>query len=53
VRTDPSAADIVIVDAMNLALMLEMTAAPGLQDVADEATAALQAANNSLTTSAA
>ncbi len=49
VRADPSAENTVIVDAMNPALMAEVTGEPALQSVADEATARLQSALNSLT----
>ncbi|MDV8009017.1 DUF302 domain-containing protein [Rhodococcus sp. IEGM 1318] len=49
VRADPSAENTVIIDAMNPALMAEVTGEPALQSVADEATTRLQAALDSLT----
>ncbi|GAA3134395.1 hypothetical protein GCM10020255_009010 [Rhodococcus baikonurensis] len=49
VRADPSAENTVIVDAMNPALMVQVTGEPRLQSVADEATTRLQAALDSLT----
>lgn len=50
VRADRTATNSVIVDAMNPALMAEVTGEPALQAVADEATTRLQAALDSLTT---
>ncbi len=49
VRADPAAENHIIVDAMNPALMAEVTGEPVLQAVADEATTRLQAALDSLT----
>ena len=49
VRADRTAENSVIVDAMNPALMAEVTGEPALQSVADEATTRLQAALYSLT----
>ncbi|MBP1054475.1 DUF302 domain-containing protein [Rhodococcus qingshengii] len=50
VRADPSAENTVIVDAMNPALMVQVTGEPRLQSVADQASTRLQAALDSLTT---
>ncbi|MEV0948631.1 DUF302 domain-containing protein [Rhodococcus sp. NPDC049939] len=50
VRTDPSTENAVIIDAMNPALMVEVTDEPGLKSVAGEATTKLQAAIDSLST---
>ncbi|QXC46564.1 DUF302 domain-containing protein [Rhodococcus qingshengii] len=50
VRADRTATNSVIVDAMNPALMAEVTGEPALQAVADQASTRLQAALNSLTT---
>ncbi|GCB59644.1 DUF302 domain-containing protein [Rhodococcus erythropolis] len=49
VRADPSAENTIIIDAMNPALMVQVTGEPALQSVADEATERLQAALDSLT----
>ena len=48
VRTDPEDPDTVVVDAMNPQMMVQVADGPGLADVADDATAALQAAIDSL-----
>ena len=48
-RADPSAENTIIIDAMNPALMVQVTGEPALQSVADEATERLQAALDSLT----
>ena len=50
VRADRTAENSVIVDAMNPALMAEVTGEPALGAIADEATTRLQAALDSLTT---
>ncbi len=50
VRADRTATNSVIVDAMNPALMAEVTGEPALQAVADQASTRLQAALDSLTT---
>ncbi|MFE5704460.1 DUF302 domain-containing protein [Rhodococcus sp. ACS1] len=49
VRADTATENSVIVDAMNPALMVEVTGEPGLNDVADDATTKLRAAIDSLT----
>ncbi|AHD22816.1 ABC transporter [Rhodococcus pyridinivorans SB3094] len=48
VRTDPEDPDTVVVDAMNPQMMVQIADSPGLADVADDATTALQAAIDSL-----
>ncbi|MFZ2177488.1 MAG: DUF302 domain-containing protein [Rhodococcus sp. (in: high G+C Gram-positive bacteria)] len=48
VRADPSSEDTIIVDAMNPNIMVEVTDETALKDVADDATAKLQAAIDSL-----
>ncbi|WP_138841749.1 DUF302 domain-containing protein [Rhodococcus pyridinivorans] len=48
VRTDPEDPDTVVVDAMNPQMMVQVADSPGLSDVADDATTALQAAIDSL-----
>ncbi|MCD5421446.1 DUF302 domain-containing protein [Rhodococcus pyridinivorans] len=48
VRTDPEDPDTVMVDAMNPQMMVQVADSPGLADVADDATTALQAAIDSL-----
>ncbi|KJF22665.1 DUF302 domain-containing protein [Rhodococcus sp. AD45-ID] len=50
VRADRTAENSVIVDAMNPALMAEVTGEPALGAIADEAATRLQAALDSLTT---
>ena len=49
VRTDPSDDTRVLVEAMNPQLLVQVTEEPALQDVADEVTAKLRAAIDSLT----
>ncbi|MBY6414770.1 DUF302 domain-containing protein [Rhodococcus sp. BP-252] len=49
VRADTSTPGSVIVEAMNPAVMVEVTSEPGLSDVADEATTRLKAAIAALT----
>ena len=49
VRTDPDADDTVIVEAMNPMLLVEVTGEPALKEVADQVSAKLQAAVDSLT----
>ncbi|MGE5696100.1 MAG: DUF302 domain-containing protein [Candidatus Sericytochromatia bacterium] len=51
VRTDPADADTVHVEAMNPKLLVDVTANPQLQPVADEVTNKLQAAIDSLAAS--
>ncbi|WP_241385718.1 DUF302 domain-containing protein [Rhodococcus sp. CH91] len=53
VRTDPDAPERVVVDAMNPQMMVQVADQPGLAEVADDATAALQAAIDSLRSDAA
>ena len=53
VRTDPDDPEKVVVDAMNPQMMVQVTDQPGLAEVADDATAALQAAIDSLRSDAA
>lgn len=48
VRTDPAEPGTVLVDAMNPQMMVQVADRPGLAEVADDATAALQAAIDSL-----
>ncbi|MCW3469136.1 DUF302 domain-containing protein [Rhodococcus pyridinivorans] len=48
VRTDPNNPETVVVDAMNPQMMVQVADSPGLADVADDATTALQAAIDSL-----
>lgn len=48
VRTDPNDPDAVVIDAMNPQIMVQVADQPGLGQVADDATAALQAAIDSL-----
>ncbi|MGU3584545.1 DUF302 domain-containing protein [Rhodococcus sp. C26F] len=48
VRTDPEDPGTVVVDAMNPQMMVQVADSPGLADVADDATTALQAAIDSL-----
>ncbi|MEE2030805.1 DUF302 domain-containing protein [Rhodococcus chondri] len=48
VRTDPADSETVIVDAMNPAIMVQVADQPGLREVADDATAKLQAAIEAL-----
>ena len=48
VRTDPAEPGTVLVDAMNPQMMVQVADHPGLAEVADDATAALQAAIDSL-----
>src|ERR1700694_4065493 len=48
VRTDPSAENTVIVDAMNPRIMVDVTNEPRLRDVADDVAVELQAAIDSL-----
>lgn len=50
VRSDPDDADVVIVEAMNPEIMVQVTDAPGLRDVAAQATEKLRAAVDALTT---
>ena len=49
VRTDPDDDTRVLVEAMNPQLLVQVTEEPALQDVADEVTAKLRAAIDSLT----
>ncbi|MBF4478794.1 Uncharacterized conserved protein, DUF302 family [Rhodococcus rhodochrous J3] len=53
VRTDPEDPDTVVIDAMNPQMMVQVADSPGLADVADDATTALQAAIDSLKADAA
>jgi len=53
VRTDPDDPETVVVDAMNPQMMVQVADSPGLADVADDATTALQAAIDSLKADAA
>ncbi|TWH61541.1 DUF302 domain-containing protein [Rhodococcus rhodochrous] len=53
VRTDPEDPGTVVVDAMNPQMMVQVADSPGLADVADDATTALQAAIDSLKADAA
>ncbi|MDV6245422.1 DUF302 domain-containing protein (plasmid) [Rhodococcus opacus] len=53
VRTDPDHPDTVVVDAMNPQMMVQVADQPGLAEVADDATTALQAAIDSLKADAA
>ena len=53
VRTDPDDPERVVVDAMNPQMMVQVADQPGLAEVADDATAALQAAIDSLRSDAA
>ncbi|MDO1483597.1 Uncharacterized conserved protein [Rhodococcus rhodochrous] len=53
VRTDPEDPDTVVIDAMNPQMMVQVADSPGLADVADDATTALQAAIDSLKAEAA
>jgi len=53
VRTDPNDPERVVVDAMNPQMMVQVADQPGLAEVADDATAALQAAIDSLRSDAA
>ncbi|MFD6859078.1 DUF302 domain-containing protein [Rhodococcus sp. NPDC060090] len=48
VRTDPNDPNTVVVDAMNPQMMVQVADQPGLAEVADDATAALQTAIDSL-----
>lgn len=48
VRTDPNNPETVVVDAMNPQMMVQVADQPGLTEVADDATTALQAAIDSL-----
>ncbi|BBX61459.1 ABC transporter [Mycobacterium saskatchewanense] len=48
VRTDPDHAGAVLVEAMNPAMLVEVTGEPGLRPVSEEVTAKLQAAIDSL-----
>ena len=48
VRTDPETPGSVVVDAMNPQMMVQVADRPGLAEVADDATTALQAAIDSL-----
>lgn len=48
VRTDPNNPETVVVDAMNPQMMVQVADRPGLAEVADNATTALQAAIDSL-----
>lgn len=48
VRTDPNDPNTVVVDAMNPQMMVQVADRPGLAEVADNATTALQAAIDSL-----
>ncbi|MFD6857894.1 DUF302 domain-containing protein [Rhodococcus sp. NPDC060086] len=48
VRTDPESPGTVVVDAMNPQMMVQVADRPGLAEVADDATTALQAAIDSL-----
>jgi uncharacterized protein (DUF302 family) len=48
VRTDPNDPNTVVVDAMNPQMMVQVADQPGLAEVADDATTALQAAIDSL-----
>lgn len=52
VRTDPSAANTVIVDAMDPQLMVRVADHPGLREVADDAAAKLQTAIDDLSSAA-
>lgn len=49
VRTDPTDSDVIIVDAMDPQVMVQVADAPGLQDIADDAAAKLRAAIDALT----
>ena len=49
VHTDPDADDTVIVEAMNPMLLVEVTGEPALKEVADQVSAKLRAAVDSLT----
>ena len=51
VRADPTDQNTVIVEAMNPRLLVEVTGEAGLEPVADEVAAKLQAAIDSLATS--
>jgi len=51
VRKDPAGGDTVLVEAMNPNILVDVTANPELQPVADEVTNKLQAAIDSLATS--
>ncbi|MCZ4586047.1 DUF302 domain-containing protein [Rhodococcus opacus] len=53
VRTDPDHPDTVVVDAMNPQMRVQVADQPGLAEVADDATTALQAAIDSLKADAA
>ncbi|MBS9373750.1 DUF302 domain-containing protein [Rhodococcus sp. B50] len=53
VRTDPDDPETVVVDAMNPQMMVQVADQPGLAEVADDATTALQAAIDSLKADAA
>ncbi|MGW0018885.1 DUF302 domain-containing protein [Rhodococcus sp. NPDC003382] len=53
VRADPAVPGAVLIDAMNPQMMVQVADHPGLGAVADDATAALQAAIDSLAASAA
>ncbi|MBF4478936.1 Uncharacterized conserved protein, DUF302 family [Rhodococcus rhodochrous J3] len=48
VRTDPDDPETVVVDAMNPQMMVQVADQPGLAEVADDATTALQAAIDAL-----
>ena len=48
IRTDPDHADIVLVEAMNPRLLVDVTGEPRLNPIADEVTGKLQAAIDSL-----
>lgn len=52
VRTDRTDDRTVIVEAMNPQILVEVTGEPALRDIADEVTARMQAAIDSLSTSA-
>lgn len=49
VRTDPTDSDVIIVDAMDPQVMVQVVDAPGLQDIADDAAAKLRVAIDALT----
>ena len=48
VRSDPADSDTVLVEAMDPQIMVRVTDQPGLQDIADQAAAKLQAAISAL-----
>ncbi len=50
VRTDPTDDQSIIIEAMNPQILVEVTGAPALRDIADEVTTKMQAAIDSLHT---